>query len=110
MITDALRQAGDYQLLTLYQPGACALAAKEARSQGNKVSLKEVRFTTFARRAIMAALSEIFSEAEMIYIFWDSKNSGHAVELARRSGRPLKVWGPEGEMPDWESGGQQQLC
>lgn len=107
-VSEALPES--FSLLTLDQPGACALALEVAEGRGQKVSLGEVRFTTFDRKAVMVALTDLFSEADQILIFTDgSEGSQHGLELARRSGRPVKVWGLQGEVKEWELGGQPSL-
>lgn len=99
-----------FELLTLDQPGACALALEVAKDRGQVARVGEIRFTTFDRRAVMAALTPLFREADQIMVFVDdSEGSRHGLELARRSGKAVKVWGPQGELKEWELGEKPRL-
>ena len=95
------------------QPGAGLLAVRLAEARGLETRLEPVRWTTYDRRSAMVCLNSLMSDgAEQVWVFWDGESEGsrHAIELTRRNGFALRVFGPDGaSMPEYEFGGMPAL-
>src|SRR5687767_2742100 len=86
--------------------GVDTAAARRANERGLTVCIHKPDWDRLGRRAGFIRNKAIVEDADRIVAFWDGASSGtaHTIQLARMSGKPLKVYGPGGvRMRDMET-------
>lgn len=80
--------------------GVDTVAEKTARDRGLEVIVFLADWDRLGRSAGMKRNKDIVDAADGVVAFWDGKSRGTAnsIERAKRAGKWLRVYGPDGEL------------
>jgi hypothetical protein len=92
----------DVEIVSGGARGVDRRAAYSAQKRGLKVTELEADWENLGKRAGYLRNVEIVNSADRVVAFWDGVSPGtkHSMRLAKQTGKPLTIYGPEGERID----------
>lgn len=79
--------------------GVDSIAEDTARAVGLEVFVLEPDWAQYGRRAGLLRNEDVVDEADEVVAWWDGQSRGtvHALRLAVKAGKPVTVFGPDGQ-------------